>query len=102
RAVLVGAVTALVVESFVGGISSPLLVTLAAAALVLDAVDGAVARATASATVGGARFDMEVDAFLILVLSVYAAPTVGALVLLIGLARYLFVAASAFLPWLRK
>src|SRR5699024_3964800 len=30
RAVLVGAVTALVVESFVGGISSPLLVTLAA------------------------------------------------------------------------
>ena len=37
---------------------------------VLDAVDGHVARRTGTATAFGARFDMEVDAFLIVVLSV--------------------------------
>ena len=40
----------------------------------------------------GARFDMEVDAFLILVLSVYVARRVGWWVLAIGLARYALVA----------
>ena len=37
---------------------------------------------------------MEVDAFLILVLSVYVAQSLGAWVLAIGLARYVFVAAE--------
>ena len=40
----------------------------------LDAVDGQVARRTGTVSALGARFDMEVDAFLILVLSVYVAP----------------------------
>ncbi len=40
------------------------LVALASAALVLDAVDGQVARRTGTATALGARFDGEVDAFL--------------------------------------
>src|SRR3954454_17184582 len=43
---------------------------------------------------------METDAFLILVLSVYAVPLVGAWVLLIGLARYLLLPAGLALPWL--
>ncbi|GAA4940924.1 hypothetical protein GCM10023238_03240 [Streptomyces heliomycini] len=44
---------------------------LTAVALILDGVDGKVARRTGTSTPLGARFDMEVDAFLILVLSVY-------------------------------
>jgi hypothetical protein len=43
---------------------------------------------------------MEVDAFLLLVLSVVAARGVGSWVLAIGLMRYAYVAAGALLPWL--
>jgi phosphatidylglycerophosphate synthase len=63
-------------------------------------VDGRVARRTGTASAFGARFDMEVDAFLILVLSVYVAPVAGWWVLAIGAARYLLVAAGWMLPWL--
>ena len=45
---------------------------------------------------------MEVDAFLILVLSVYVARSVGPWVLAIGVARYAFVVAGWLLPWLRE
>ena len=45
---------------------------------------GRLARRTRTASALGARFDLEVDAFLILVLSVYAARSLGAWVLLIG------------------
>ena len=44
---------------------------------------------------------MEVDAFLILVLSVYVARESGWWVLAMGLARYAFLAAGWVLPWLR-
>jgi hypothetical protein len=44
---------------------------------------------------------MEVDAFLILVLSVYLAGVLGPWVLAIGAMRYAFVAAGRVLPWLR-
>ncbi|MGC4816639.1 CDP-alcohol phosphatidyltransferase family protein [Micromonospora sp. DT63] len=101
RAVLVGAVTALVVDSFGHPTPVGLLVALSAVALLLDAVDGQVARRTGTVSALGARFDMEVDAFLILVLSVYVAPAAGSWVLAIGAMRYAFVAASAVLPWLR-
>ncbi len=77
------------------------LVALTAVALVLDAVDGWVARRTETASTLGARFDMEVDAFLILVLSVYVARPTGTWVLAIGAARYVFVAAGWLLPWMR-
>jgi uncharacterized membrane protein YphA (DoxX/SURF4 family) len=43
---------------------------------------------------------MEVDAFLILVLSVYVSMSLGPWVLLIGGMRYAFVAAARVLPWL--
>ncbi|GAA2326549.1 CDP-alcohol phosphatidyltransferase family protein [Streptomyces caniferus] len=101
RTILVGGVTALVADSFDRRTPVVVLITFAAVALVLDAVDGQVARRTGTATPLGARFDMEVDAFLILVLCVHVAIPLGPWVLTIGLMRYLFVAASWVLPWLR-
>jgi phosphatidylglycerophosphate synthase len=77
-----------------------LLVGLTAVALLLDGVDGKVARRTGTCSALGARFDMEVDAFLILVLSVYVAMQLGPWVLLIGAMRYAFVAAARIAPWL--
>lgn len=101
RAALVGGVAALTVDSFGRHAPVPVLVALATVALVLDAVDGRVARRTGTASAFGARFDMEVDALLILVLSVYAAGPVGGWVLAIGAMRYAYVAAAWTLPWLR-
>lgn len=78
------------------------LFPLAAVALALDAVDGWVARRTQSSTPFGARFDGEVDAFLILTLSVRAAGSFGWWVLPAGLARYAFGAAGGMWPWMRR
>jgi phosphatidylglycerophosphate synthase len=105
RLMLACAVAALVTAGLAdsgGPLLVVVLVTVAAVALVLDAVDGRVARRTRSTSAFGARFDGEADAFLILVLSVYVARSVGAWVLLIGLARYLFAAAGWALPWLKN
>jgi phosphatidylglycerophosphate synthase len=101
RATLVGAVAALMADAFVRPVAVPALVTLSVVALVLDAVDGWVARRTGTASPLGARFDGEVDAFLILVLSVYVSRSIGPWVLAIGAARYLFLAAGWLLPWMR-
>jgi phosphatidylglycerophosphate synthase len=102
RAALVGGVAALVADSFVRPTPLPAMAALAAVALLLDAVDGQVARRTRTATTVGARFDMEVDAFLIFILSVFVARSVGPWVLTIGLARYVFVAAGWRVGWLRN
>ena len=99
RAVLVGGVAALAVLDVPDRV--PVLVALAVTALALDGVDGWVARRTGTSSAFGARFDMEVDAFLILVLSLVVAPSAGWWVVLIGAARYLFVAAKWPLRWLR-
>ena len=101
RAVLTAGVAALVAEAFVGPPAVGVLVALATVGLVLDGVDGRVARRTGTASAFGARFDMESDALLVLVLSVHVAREVGPWVLLIGAARYLFVLAGHLLPWLR-
>ncbi|MFJ9588964.1 CDP-alcohol phosphatidyltransferase family protein [Streptomyces acidicola] len=100
RATLVGGITALVADSFQSSPPVSLFVGLTAVALILDGVDGKVARRTGTSTALGARFDMEVDAFLILVLSVYVSMALGPWVLLIGLMRYGFVAAARVMPWL--
>jgi len=100
RATLVGGVTALVADAFDRSVSVPTLVALAGVALILDAVDGWVARRTETVSGLGALFDMEVDAFLILVLSVYAARTVGGWVIVIGAARYAFGLAGQLWPWM--
>ena len=101
RATLAVGVAALVAASFAHDTPVALLVTLSSVALALDAVDGWVARRTGTASALGARFDGEVDAFLIGALSVYVAPEYGAWVLAIGAARYLFGAGEWLVPWMR-
>ena len=98
RATLVGAVTALAAERHQHAAA---LVAIASVALALDWVDGRVARSTGTVSALGARFDMEVDAFLLLVLSGCAARYLGDWVLAIGLMRYAYVVVSLALPWLR-
>lgn len=75
---------------------------LALLALVLDGVDGAVARRTSTQSDFGARFDMELDAFLILVLcvAVVLLDKAGPWVLAIGGMRYAFVMAGLPFSWL--
>lgn len=102
RSAVVAVITGLVAASFVEPIPVALLIGLTVTALVLDGVDGWVARRTGTATELGARFDMEVDAFLLLALSAYVATLLGPWVLAIGLMRYVFVAAGWVLPWLRR
>jgi len=77
-------------------------VALAGAAASLDAVDGRLARRGGLASRFGARFDMETDALMILVLAALAWrwERAGAWVLLAGLLRYAFVLAGAAWPWL--
>jgi phosphatidylglycerophosphate synthase len=102
RVTLVCAVAALTADAFVSTPAVAALVALAATELALDAVDGWVARRTNTSSIFGARFDGEVDALLILVLSVYVAHTAGAWVFAIGAARYVFALAGLGLPWLRR
>jgi phosphatidylglycerophosphate synthase len=101
RATLAVGVAALTADSFHQPVPVAILVTLAAVALALDAVDGWVARRTRTSATLGAHFDAEVDAFLILVLSVYVARSTGTWVLAIGAARYAFLVAGWPLPWMR-
>ena len=92
----------------IGEAHSPALaigaVTAASAATLLDGVDGWLARRTRMASAFGARFDMEVDALLILALAilVWRYGKAGAWVLVSGLLRYAFVAAGWFAPWLNR
>ena len=102
RASLAVAVAALVADSFAHRASVTLLVSLTAVALALDFVDGWVARRARTTATLGAQFDGEVDAFLILVLSVYVARSLGVWVLAIGAARYAFMVAGWVLPWMRE
>jgi phosphatidylglycerophosphate synthase len=101
RMLLIAGVTGLVADSFGRPASITALVTLSAVALALDAVDGQVARRTDTATALGARIDGEVDAFLILVLSIEVSRDYGGWVLVIGAARYAFLLAGWLIPWLR-
>ena len=81
-----------------------LLAAIAAAALMLDGADGWAARRQRLASAFGARFDMEVDAFAILVLAVTVvkAQAVPCWVLAIGGMRYLYLAAALAFPLLRR
>jgi len=100
RALLAAGIAGLVADSFARPLAVPALVTLSTVALVLDAVDGQVARRTGTATPVGARLDSEVDAFLILLLSIAVSQDYGGWVLLIGAARYALLLAGWLIPWL--
>jgi phosphatidylglycerophosphate synthase len=71
---------------------------------VLDGVDGWLARRSSLASAFGARFDMEVDALLIMALAILAWQhgKAGVWVLLSGLLRYAFVVAGWLAPWLAR
>ena len=101
RSTLVGLITALVATSFTDPVWLPLLMGLTVPALALDAVDGWIARRTGTVSELGARFDMEVDAFLILVLGAFVAQDLGWWTLTLGLMRYVYVVAGWAFPWLR-
>ena len=79
-------------------------VSIAGLILALDGLDGWVARRARRATAFGARFDTEVDAVFVLVLSilVWLDGRVDAWVLAIGLLRYGFVAVALIRPWLGR
>ena len=100
RVLLIAGVAGLVADSFGRPVSITALVTLSSIALALDAVDGQVARRTGTATPLGARIDGEVDAFLILLLSIAVSQDYGSWVLVIGAARYALLLAGWLIPWL--
>ncbi len=100
RALLVAGVAALAAGPQPHGRVQLTLVVVSSIALVLDAVDGQVARRTATSSGLGARFDGEVDAYLILWLSVAVSTVYGPWVLAIGLVRYAFLVAGWGVPWL--
>ncbi|WP_412509534.1 CDP-alcohol phosphatidyltransferase family protein [Roseovarius sp. SYSU LYC5161] len=96
--------TCLVAPLLAGGQADWAVFAVAAVALGLDGLDGWLARRQGLVSAFGARFDMEVDAALglILALNALAAGSAGALVLLLGVPRYAFVAAGLALPWMRR
>ena len=98
RATLACGIAALVAEAFAGADVVGVLVPLTVVALLLDLVDGRVARRTGTASAYGARLDGEADAFLILVLSVLVAREHGAWVLGLGVIRYAYAVAARLLP----
>jgi phosphatidylglycerophosphate synthase len=101
RAALIGGVAALTADSFDRAPRVGVIVSLAIVALLLDGVDGQVARRTGTVSGFGARFDMEVDSFLLIVLSVYVARSMGPWVIVVGGMRYAFVAAGWVFDWMR-
>jgi phosphatidylglycerophosphate synthase len=102
RGVLVALLAGLIGERADTG-APVLAVVLATTVAVLDGVDGWLARRSRMASAFGARFDMETDAALIMVLAVLAwlFGKAGLWVLSCGLLRYAFVGASVLLTWLR-
>jgi phosphatidylglycerophosphate synthase len=94
------------VAGLIGELPSQAIARLGVAAVVivavLDGVDGWLARRSKEISPFGARFDMEVDAALILILSilVWLHGKAGPWVIACGLMRYAFVAAGWVLTWL--
>lgn len=96
-------VAALLVPLNAGYAGGWIVAGIAAAALILDGVDGHLARRSGLDSPFGARFDIEADAAMALVLALhvlaYRAMIPEALIL--GLTRYAFVLAQGPWPWLR-
>ncbi len=107
RATLTAGLAA-IVASTVSQASDPALawsvVAIATIALACDGVDGWAARRSGLSSRFGARFDMEVDSMLALILAVivWQSGKVGEWVLLLGVMRYLFVVAMWVFPWINR
>ena len=95
-------VSALLVPLMAGSAPSWPFFILATLALSLDGIDGWLARRQQLVSAYGARFDVEVDSLLALVLALNAAVNAGAgmAIILLGLPRYVFGLAAFALPWL--
>jgi phosphatidylglycerophosphate synthase len=72
--------------------------------ILMDGLDGSVARRSGTTSAFGARFDMETDAVFVAVLAMLAwqSGKVAAWVLLSGAMRYLFIVAAWLVPLLRR
>ena len=103
RAVLV-AVLAAMIFGTVDAAAGWTIVGVGSIAAALDGVDGWLARRTKTESAFGARYDMEVDALLIVVLAILAwtGGKAGAWVILSGLMRYLFVMAAWVALWMKN
>jgi phosphatidylglycerophosphate synthase len=103
RAVLVALLVLLLGQPVASGIAWT-VVAIALVAVLLDGVDGWVARRTGTASAFGMRFDMETDAALILALAilVWRHGKAGPWILGAGLLRYLFVGAGWVWPWMAR
>ena len=101
RAAMVALVAALIGESR-SSANGLLAAALSIVVTALDGVDGWLARRTRMVSTFGARFDMEVDALLILVLAILAwqYQKAGWWIVMAGLLRYLFVAAGSIFDWM--
>lgn len=97
----------MLVSALIGFVVSPApeiwpVAAVATAAFALDGLDGWLARREGFASIFGAKFDVEVDSVLALVLAlhVYLSGNAGAYVILFGLPRYVFAVAQLPMPWL--
>ncbi|MGP1395691.1 MAG: CDP-alcohol phosphatidyltransferase family protein [Inquilinaceae bacterium] len=104
RGVLTAGLAALIGTAPPIGTVGWMIAGVALAAVILDGIDGWLARIGNCASAFGARFDMETDALFLMVLSVlvHEFGQVGAWVLAIGAMRYVFVAAGRVVPALRR
>lgn len=96
---------ALAIEpAMVAGAAAWAVLVAAGVLLALDGVDGWAARWQGQVSAFGSRFDMEVDALLILVLSALAAGLgkAGVWVIALGLLRYGFLLAGRLIPKLAR
>lgn len=97
-------ICALMVPMIAGSGPSWTFFGMAVVALALDGIDGWLARRQGLTSAFGARFDLEADSVLALVLALNAAlyTQIGLWAALLGLPRYLFGAAGLVLPWLNQ
>jgi phosphatidylglycerophosphate synthase len=103
RAALVALVAGLVGERPVPALAAVAAGT-ALVATMLDGLDGRLARQSGMSSAFGARFDLEVDALLIMALAALAwlHGKAGAWILMAGLMRYIFIGAGALWEWMRR
>jgi phosphatidylglycerophosphate synthase len=103
RLALITLLAALIAEPIDDAVAWGCIMVATGAAL-LDALDGPLARHGGLASDFGARFDMETDALLVLVLSLLVVHfgKAGAWIVAAGLMRYVFVMAARPWPWLAR
>ena len=103
RAMLVALIASLIGEPVIPRVAAT-GTAVAVVMIVLDGVDGWLARRSRMTSAFGARFDVETDAVLVMAMSilVWQHGKAGAWVLLGGMMRYGFVMTGSWLPWMAR